>query len=321
VSGIAQPLTRGSGPSVRPAGSIRRWRPRGLVRRALRTPRGRIGATLTVAIVLLAAIGPFVAPHAANEFVTTPFAKPGGDALLGGDVLGRDVLSRMLNGGWKLLLMAGGATILGVMAGALIGIAAAFYGGRTDGVLMRTMDVVLAFPQIVFALLLVSIVGAKLWLIVLAVAIIHAPQVARVIRASALDVCERDFVRASELIALPARRVMTGEILPNVMSPLMVELGLRMAYSIIIMAGLSFLGFGLQPPDPNWGAMLNENRVGISANAWGIGAPATLLALLTVGLNVFTDALARASLGVDRASDAVDDQSAQLLLTEAVAND
>jgi peptide/nickel transport system permease protein len=320
VSGLAPSLPRGRNPLATSAERLRRTRSLGLLGRALRTRRGKIGAALTMAVVLLAALGPLLTPHATTEFITGPYAAPGGDALLGGDVLGRDVLSRTLGGGWVLLSMAAVATILGVLVGALIGIAAAFFGGLTDGVLMRSADVVLAFPQIVFALLLVSILGAKSWLIVLAVAIIHAPQVARVIRATALDVCERDFVKASELIAIPPRRVMVGEILPNVMSPLMVEMGLRMAYSIIIMAGLSFLGFGLQPPDPNWGAMLNENRNGIAANVWGIGAPAIVLALLTVGLNTFTDALARASLGGDRTA-AVDDQSAQHLLTEAVADD
>ena len=172
---------------------------------------------------------------------------------------------------------------------------------NVDGVLMRTVDVVLAFPQLVFALLLVSVVGPKLWLLVLAVALTHAPQVARVIRSAALDVAERDFVRALELIRVPRWQIIGGEILPNLTSIVVVELGLRMAWSIILIAGLSFIGFGLQPPDPNWGLMINENRAGLVANPAGVVVPVALVAVLTVGLNLYTDAVARVSLGIDRA--------------------
>lgn len=271
-----------------------------LVRSALRTRRGRVGAGLVLFVVLLAIVGPVLAPSSPTALVGGPFMPPDSHHLLGTDTLGRDVLSRLLNGGWELLLMAAIATVLGLVLGALIGVLAAFESGRIDSVLMRTVDVFLAFPQIVFVLLLVSIVGPKVWLIVLAVALAHAPQVARVIRSAALDVCERDFVKSAELLAIPRRQVITREILPNLISPLMVELGLRLTFSIIIMAGLSFLGFGLQPPSPNWGAMINENRIGLIGNAWAVIAPIVLLVLLTVGMNTFTDAVARASLGTAR---------------------
>lgn len=275
--------------------------PLALITTALRTTRGRVGAALVMFVVLVAAIGPIVAPHSPTELVSGSFLPPGAGYPLGTDDLGRDVLSRLLNGGWELLAMAAVATVLGVAVGALVGILAAFEGGWLDSILMRTVDVLLAFPQIVFALMLVSIIGPKVWLIVVAVAIAHAPQVARVIRSAALDVCERDFVKSVELIAIPRRKIMTGEILPNLISPLMVELGLRLTFSIIIIAGLSFLGFGLQPPSPNWGAMINENRVGLVANPWAVIAPVVMLVILTVGMNTFTDAVARVSLGGLRA--------------------
>src|SRR5207245_7775979 len=140
-------------------------------------------------------IGPLLAPHPSTTPVTPfPFSHPSSAAPLGGDALGRDVLSRVLDGGAVLLGLAAAATALGVGAGLMLGIAAAYYGRWTDGIIMRTMDVFLAFPQLVFALLLVSVVGPKLWLMVIAVGISHAPQVARVIRSVALDVCERDYV-------------------------------------------------------------------------------------------------------------------------------
>jgi peptide/nickel transport system permease protein len=276
---------------------VRSGATRRLVRAALATPQGAIGATLALVVVLIAAVGPFVEPHSTTGFVSTPFAKPSGVAALGADYLGRDVLSRLLGGGWELLLMGLAATFIGVVLGTIVGVVAAYRGGLVDTVLMRAMDVLLAFPQIVLALLLLSVIGPKVWLIVIAVAVGHIPQIARVMRSAALDVCERDFVQSADLIGLPAWRTMAQEILPNLTSPLMVELGLRMTYSISIIASLSFLGFGVQAPRADWGVMINENRVGLQANWLATGAPVILLAVLTVGLNMFTDAIGRAALG------------------------
>jgi peptide/nickel transport system permease protein len=211
------------------------------------------------------------------------------------------VVSRVLAGGWLLLIMATAAMIIGVVLGTAAGIAAAQLRGWRDGLIMRTVDVILAFPQLVFALLLVSILGPARWLLVLAVGISHVPQVARVVRASALDVSERDFVKAVEINGVRQSRVMSGEILPNLITPLMVEAGLRLTYSIVIFTGLSFIGFGLQPPAPNWGYMINENRIILTTNPWAVVAPAILIAILTVGLNTFTDAIARVALGIERA--------------------
>ena len=136
---------------------------------AVRTPRGAVGLALTGFVVLVAVIGPFVAPHSPTAFVAPDFSKPSSQLLLGTDTLGRDVVSRVLDGGWVLLIMALAATVFGIVVGAIAGVSAAYLRGRWDGLIMRTVDIVLAFPQLVFALLLVSILGPKLWLIVLAV--------------------------------------------------------------------------------------------------------------------------------------------------------
>jgi len=267
---------------------------------AARTPRGAAGLTMTLLVVAVAIIGPAISPHSPNALVTLTFAKPSGQFPLGGDFLGRDVLSRVLNGGWLLLLMALAATAIGIVAGAAAGMAAAYLRGASDGIIMRTVDVILAFPQLVFALLLLSLLGPKLWLIVLAVGLSHAPAVARVIRSATLDIAERDYVKVVELQGMRPAKVMVKEILPNLITPLMVEAGLRLTYSIVIIAGLAFLGFGQPPPTANWGTMINENRIGLQLNPWAVIAPAVLIALLTVGTNTYTDAVARVTIGVDR---------------------
>jgi len=269
----------------------------------IRTRRGALGLLLAGSVVLVAAIGPFVAPYSPDQSVTFPFAGPSGQYLLGSDMLGRDVLSRVLAGGWELLLMALAATVFGVIIGAAAGVSAAYLRGRVDGLIMRTVDVFLAFPQLVFALLLVSIVGPKIWLIVVAVGFTHAPAVARVLRSAALEISERDYVKSIELQGVRPAKVMSSEILPNLVSPLMVESGLRFTYSIVMMAGLAFLGFGLPPPAPSWGYMIQENRIGLSLNVWAVAVPVILIALLTIGINTFTDAVSRVAIGVESRPD------------------
>jgi peptide/nickel transport system permease protein len=267
---------------------------------AAHTRRGLTGLCLMAPVILLAFAGPFLTPHPPDGLASVPFSPPSSAYPLGTDVLGRDVLSRLMDGGWRLLMMSSAATAIGVIAGAVIGVCAAYFGRSADAVLMRGVDLVLAFPQLVFGLLLVSVVGPKIWLIILAVGISHVPQVARVIRSASLDIVERDFVKAAQLLRVPSRRMITTEIMPNLITPLMVEIGLRLTFSIILMAGLSFIGLGVQPPASDWGVMINENRLGLTASPWSVIVPAFIILLLTVGTNTFTDAVSRVATGIAR---------------------
>jgi peptide/nickel transport system permease protein len=284
----------------RPLRKVRRHQQASTLLATVRTPRGAIGLGMAAVVALTAIFGPLAAPYASDAPVTLAFGQPSGHFLLGGDFLGRDVLSRVLDGGWVLLVMAACATALGMVGGALAGVSAAYLRGVSDGFIMRIADVILSFPQVVFALLLLSLLGPKLWLITLAVGVSHAPQVARVLRSATLDISERDFVQAAELQGMRPIKVMVKEILPNLVSPLTVEAGLRLTYSITVIAGLAFLGFGQPPPAANWGTMIYENRTGLSLNPWAVIVPAALIALLTIGINTFTDAFARVAIGVDR---------------------
>ena len=253
-----------------------------------------------VILVALALLGPALAPHSPTQFIAAPNSPSSGQTLFGADSLGRDVWSRFLYGGRSVLGLSVSATLIGVGLGLVIGLTAAYAGGAADEVLMRGADVFLAFPQIVLALLLVSAFGPKLWLIVLTVGISHAPRVARVIRGAAQQVVERDFVKAAEAVGEPRRRIIFGELLPNVTSPLLVELGLRLTYSIGLIAAINFLGLGLQPPASDWGLMINENRLAVTVQPWGVLLPVLAIGLLTIGTNFLTDGFARAAIGIDR---------------------
>jgi peptide/nickel transport system permease protein len=267
---------------------------------SFRYGRTRVGAGLVAFVVLLALVGPLAAPHAPDAFVGLPAQSPSGTFLLGTDYLGHDVLSRVLWGGRTVVWMAFAAASLGVALGAAVGLLAAYSRSILDDVLMRGMDVILAFPQIVFVLLFVSLLGAKLWLIVLLVAFSWVPQVARVARGITSEVVHREYVESAELIGLPRRRILAREILPNVTTPLMVEYGLRLTWSIALIAAVSFLGFGIQPPNADWGLMINENRLIITTQPWAVVVPALCIALFAIGVNFMTEGFARSIAGIDR---------------------
>jgi len=271
-----------------------------LGKRAWRQGRTKVGVVIVLLLLGITLIGPLFAPHEPTEFVGSPFGARTSDARFGTDYLGHDVLTRFLWGGRSILALSLAATAIGLVLGVAIGLVAAYARSFLDDVLMRGMDVILAFPSIVLGLVAVATVGPKLWLIVLAVGITTMPRVARVTRGASLEVVERDFVRAAEAIGVKHRRILFSEILPNITSPLMVEASLRLTYSIGLIAGLSFLGFGVQQPNADWGLMINENRQALTIQPWGVVLPVLAIALLTIGTSMIGDGVSRASAGIDR---------------------
>ncbi len=277
-----------------------------LLRRSLRLWRTRIGVALVGALVLLAIIGPYVAPYGPSTPVGAPNANPGrqlggGTAVLGTDYLGQDVLSRVLYGGRSMLVMAVLATALGLIAGAAIGLLAAYSRNALDDVLMRGMDVIMAFPQIMLALIAVAIIGPHAWVIVVAIALTTAPRIARVARGAAQPVVERDFIACSEAMGVPRWRILFGELLPNTLGPLMVEASLRMTYSIAVIAALAYLGLAPNPNGADWGTMIQQNQLVLAVQPWGAVAPIIAIALLTIGTGLIGDGIARTAAGIDRA--------------------
>ena len=270
------------------------------IREAWHIGRTKAGIAIFAAIVALAVLGPFFAPSSPTEFVAAPFAGPSAKAYFGSDYIGHDVLSRVLCGGRTVISLALAATVIGLALGVGLGMVSGYARRWLDETVMRLLDVVLAFPAIVLALLFVSIVGPKLWLIVLMVGFSHAPRIARVTRAATLEVAQRDFIHAAEALGVARRKILFFEILPNITSPLLVEFGLRLTYSIGLIAGLSFLGFGMQPPAADWGLMINENRLAITAQPWAVAVPVILIGILTIGTNLIADGLGRALIGIER---------------------
>lgn len=255
----------------------------------------RVGGTAMAAGVValvcgVAFLGPLISGQSSTEFVGLPFETPTADHVLGTDVLGRDVLARVLDGGWRVLLLAGLSLVLLMILATAAGTIAAYFGGVLDTLLMRSLDVLMAFPLLVFALMVVSLTGTKSWILVSSVAVAQLPGSARVVRAAALAVVDLDFVRNAKAIGSSTASILWHEVLPNLRTPLSVEFGLRFTYSIMLLASLDFIGFGQEPPTPTWGSMVNENRVGLEANPWTVVAPVALIALLTVGLNALVEA-------------------------------
>ena len=259
-----------------------------------------IGGILVLEIISLALFGPFFAPHPFDVFVDMPNAPRSPELLMGADYLGRDVFSRFLFGGRSIIGLSFISTVLGVGIGLLIGLFAASASARFDSLIMRINDILLAFPQIVFVLLVVSGFGSSIFLIALTVGFTHAPRTARIIRAAAAEVMERDFIKAAIAVGEKRRRIILRELLPNVTSPLLVEFGLRMTYSIGLVAAVSFLGLGLQPPAADWGLMINENRGSMTVQPWGVLTPIAAIAIFTIGINFITDSFAKVAIGIDR---------------------
>ncbi|HEY2640584.1 MAG TPA: ABC transporter permease [Streptosporangiaceae bacterium] len=271
-----------------------------LLRRSLRLWRTRIGVLLVAALALVAIIGPYVAPYDPSAAVGVPNTLPGGKAALGTDYLGQDVLSRLLYGGRSILVMAVVATAIGLVVGVVIGLLAAYSRNALDDVLMRGMDVIMAFPQIMLALVAVAIIGPKTWVIVVAIALTTVPRIARVARGAAQPVVERDFIACSEAMGVPRWRILFGELLPNTLGPLMVEASLRVTYSIGVIAALAFLGLAPNPNGANWGTMIQENQIALPVQPWGAVAPIIAIALLTMGTGLIGDGIARTAAGIDR---------------------
>ena len=268
--------------------------------RFVRTPAGLVGTILLTAVVAVALLGPFFAPHAPDEPVGVPYSGPAEGTPFGTDFLGRDVLSRILWGGRSVLALAGLATLLAYAGGIVIGLLAGYSRSLLDPVLMRAADVMLSFPALLFLLVLVTGAGTSKAVLVLGVALVQMPLIARIVRAATLEQSVRGFVEAAVARGERTHAILRREILPNIAGPIAADIGLRFTYAIILVASVNFLGLGLQPPASDWALIISENRGGLTLNPYVILVPAALISLLTISVNLVGDAIAR-SLGISTA--------------------
>jgi peptide/nickel transport system permease protein len=255
-----------------------------------RIPLGAaIGLVLTALFLIAAIFAPLIAPYGLGEIVGDVWAPMSSQFLLGTDNLGRDLLSRMIFGARTTIFIAVMATALSFSLGAILGFTAAVVGGWFDTGMSRFVDLLMAIPTLIFALVVLSVLPSTLVTLILVMGILDATRVYRLSRAVAVDINVMDFVEAAKLRGEGKGWIIFREILPNALSPLISELGLRFIYAVLFLSALSFLGLGVQPPDADWGGMVKENKDGI---VFGIPAaliPAAAIAARAISVNLVAD--------------------------------
>lgn len=257
-----------------------------------------IGLVFFVAIVIIAIFAEYVAPHLPNQqyreaFLQPPFWQEGGSLTfpLGTDAVGRDMLSRLIYGS-RYSLFIGCVVVSGALSvGVILGLFAGFFKGRVDTLIMRLMDVILAFPSLLLALVLVAILGPSLINAMIAIAIVQQPHYVRLTRAAVMGEMSKDYVTAARVIGVRRLRLMFVTILPNCMAPLIVQAALSFSTAILDAAALGFLGMGAQPPTPEWGTMLADAREFILRAWWVVTLPGLAILLTVLAINLMGDGL------------------------------
>lgn len=270
-----------------------------LLKELLRAPlSAKFGLLVIVVYILVALFAPVLAPFGETQVVGEGFAPWGGQFLLGTDNLGRDMFSRLVFGARNTLGIAFLTTVLAFLLGGTCGLIAAIKGGWVDQGLSRVVDILMAIPQLIFALLILSVVGTTATSLVLVIALLDATRVFRLSRAVAMNVVVQDFVEAARLRGEGLCWLVTREVLPNAAAPLIAEFGLRFCFVFLFISALSFLGLGIQPPTADWGSMVRENAVLITFGDISPLLPALAVALITVSVNFVVDWMLHKSSGL-----------------------
>lgn len=256
------------------------------------------GLTLVGSFVLLAILAPIISPYSASEVFpgqlrVPPIWNEGGTTqfLLGTDDLGRDVLSRLIWGAQVSLFVGVSIVCISTITGTILGLMSGYFGGKVDAVIMRFIDILMAYPSILLAIIVVSVIGPGMTNAIFAVALVNIPSFTRLIRANVLEIKKRQFVMAAQTFGASSWRIMLKEILPNCMATLIVQTTLGLSEGILSTAALGFLGLGVQPPTPEWGIMLSDARPYIESSPWLVTLPGLCILGVVLGLNLFGDGL------------------------------
>ncbi len=261
-------------------------------RRFRKSPGAIVGAAVVALIVLIALFAPFIAPaDPLAQNLSQATQAPGAGHPFGTDKLGRDVFSRIVYGARISIRIGFVAVGLAITVGTLIGLVAGYAGKRVDGVLMGAMDLMLAFPSIILAIGITTILGPSITNLMIAVGIVYVPQYARLARSSVLAVKEHEYVEAARAIGVRTPAILARHVLPNILAPLLVQATLGIATAELEAAGLSYLGLGARPPAPEWGAMLNDARDYWLSAPWALIFPGVSITVLVLGFNLLGDGL------------------------------
>ncbi len=259
---------------------------------------GLAGLIMLAIWLVIAVLGTFWTPYDPLAFdIPVRFQSPGWDHWLGTDKFGRDILSRIMAGTGYVLVLALSGSLLALVMGTTVGLCSGYKGGLVDEILMRAMDVLMSFPSLLLAILVLGTLGPGFINVVLVVGVVFCPRVARVVRGAVMEVRPKEFIEAAVLRGESGPNIMVREILPNIMGPLGVEFSVRFAYAIFLSASLGFLGLGVQPPTPDWGLMISENRVFMVTAPWTVVAPGLAISTLVVGVNLLADAVRQLAAG------------------------
>ena len=263
-----------------------------VLRQFRRSRSAVLGLVLTLAFILVAILAPVLSPQDPVAFqLGARLAPPSGAHLLGTDELGRDILSRLLWGSRVTLFITLSSVAISLVVGTFLGIFSGFRGGWVDNLIMRLMDIWLAMPAFLLAIAIIAALGPGTINVIIAVGLSSIPAFARVARGSTLSVKQDDYVLAARALGGQDGRIMIRHILPNVVAPLLVQTSLRLATAILTASGLSFLGLGPQPPEPEWGAMLSTGRNYITSSPQLATIPGLAIMLVTIGFNTLGDGL------------------------------
>lgn len=249
----------------------------------------RVGMVVIIFGLFTALFAPILAPYGESQVVSEVWLSPGGDHILGTDQLGRDMLSRLIYGARNSITIAFITTMIAFSVGAFLGLTAAVTGGWPDILLSRIVDIFMAFPTLILALMILSVLGTSVPVLIVVVALLDSTRVFRLARALAMDIAIMEYVDAARLRGEKTFYIVRREILPNAMPALIAEFGLRFCFIFLFISSLSFLGLGIQPPTADWGSMVRENSGAINFGILTPMYPALTIALLTVSINMVVD--------------------------------
>ena len=258
----------------------------------------RFGLFIVTAYVFLALFGPLLTPYGESEIVGFEYEPWGPEFLLGTDNLGRDMLTRLIYGARNTIGIAFITTALAFLVGCAAGFLAAVLGGWTEQAISRVNDILMAIPQLIFALLILTIAGTSVPVLIVVIALLDSTRVYRLARAVAMNIVVMDFVEVARLRGEGLWWIMRSEVLPNALPPLVAEFGLRFCFVFLLLSALSFLGLGIQPPTADWGSMVRDNATLITFGDFTPILPAASIALLTIGVNFIVDWLLHKSSGL-----------------------